>query len=150
LFLLDFDDPGRHAVEELRALQQDVMLLDPRLSCSRHDGDVEIEDFIALGCLDDFYNGHASLRPEKETLRYKPPPSRRLVVDGKDKETLVQWLEEHGTLEDLENVYVLACDIRARFSLRNPVTSEQLQALHKKIQSESVSRKHIGTRPQHW
>ena len=69
LFLLDFDEAGRHAEEELHALKQDAMLLNPRLSCSRHDGDIEIEDYIALGCLDEFYETNQSLRPEKEILR---------------------------------------------------------------------------------
>jgi hypothetical protein len=150
LFLLDFDEAGRHAEEELHALKQDVMLLNPRLSCSRHDGDVEIEDYIALGCLDEFYETNQSLRPEKEILRYKSPTSRRIVVDGVDKEALVEWLEKNASPDDLENLFVLLCDIRARFSLRNPVASEELQGLHKKLQNEFVPRKHMGQRPKHW
>jgi hypothetical protein len=150
LFLLDFDEPGRHAEEELHALKQDVMLLNPRLSCSRHDGDIEIEDYIALGCLDEFYETNQSLRPEKEILRYKSPLSRRIVVDGVDKEALVEWLEKNASPDDLENLFVLLCDIRTRFSLRNPVDSEELQQLHKKLQNEFVDRKHMGRRPQHW
>jgi hypothetical protein len=66
VFLLDFDDPGTHAQKELETLDQDVLLLDVNLACSRMGGNIEIEDLISIGCLNRFYAEHMDLRPEKE------------------------------------------------------------------------------------
>lgn len=150
IFLLDFDDPGRHAREELRILGQDAMLLESRLSCSRSDSDVEIEDFISVYCLDRFYEAHLDLRPEKEIIRYKPPKSRRLVVDGVDKEALMEWLEVNASLNDLENLFYVICEIRGRFSLKNQFSTNEMLAWKRRLEEESDQKKHLGNRPHHW
>ncbi len=150
VFLLDFDDPGKNAKEALRILQQDVLLLDPRISCSRSDSDVEIEDFISLSCLDRFYGAYPDLRPEKEIVRYKIPATRRIVVDGVDKETLVNWLDSNASLTDLENLFYLLCEIRGRFSLKNLLSVKELHGWRKKLEEEFNSDKHVGKRPLHW
>jgi hypothetical protein len=150
VFLLDFDDPGRHAKEELEILKQDVVLLDPRISCTRSQATVEIEDFISLSCLDRFYEAKADLRPEEEIIRYKSPASRRLVVNGEDKETLLDWLEANASLPDLENLFFLLCEIRSRFSLRNPFSQSEIAAWKKRLLEESNPSKQLGSRPRHW
>ena len=114
VFLFDFDDSGRTAKEELRILEQDVVLLDPRLSCSRSDADVEVEDFISLSCLDRFYTVHTALRPEKEIIRYKPPATRRIVVEGEHKEQLIVWLESNASLAELDNLFFVLCECRSQ------------------------------------
>jgi hypothetical protein len=149
VFLLDFDESGKHARDELQILDQDV-ILDPKLSCSRSDADVEIEDFVSLSCLDRFYDASPSLLPEKEIIKYKPPMSRRIVVDGADKELFVEWLESNATLADLENLFLVLCDIRARFSLKNPFPASEMQVRKKKLEGEFDQAKHFGSRPHHW
>ena len=150
LFLLDCDDPGKHAQEELRILQQDALLLDPRMSCSRSDWDAEIEDFIALSCLDHFYTDFPSLRPEKEIIRYKVPATRRIVVDGVDKEALINWLESNASFDDLENLVYILCDVRSRFSLKNHLSTNELRAWKRRLEEDVSPAKHIGRRPSHW
>jgi hypothetical protein len=150
IFLLDFDEPGRHAKEELQILGQDVLLLDPKVSCSRSDSDVEIEDFINVSCLDRFYEAHPDLRPEKEVIRYKLPKARRLVVDGVDKDALVEWLESNASLNDLENLFFVLCDIRGRFSLKNELSGKEVLAWKRRLEEESNQDKLIGNRPHHW
>jgi hypothetical protein len=150
LFLFDFDESGRSAQDTLRLLQQDTMLLEPELSCSRSNADVEIEDFISLACLDRFYEAQVDLRPEMEIIRYKPPPVRRLVVDGAHKDLLVKWLDQFATLDDLENLYFILCDIRSRFSLKNSLSSGEMRAWREKLEREQSASKHLGARPKHW
>ncbi len=150
VFLLDFDESGRHAREELQILGQDVILLDPKLSCSRSDEDAEIEDFVSLSCLDRFYEAHSDLRPEKEVLRYKAPSSRRLVVDGAHKEKLIDWLESNASLDDVENLFFIFCEVRERFSLRNPLSTTEMRVWKKRLQDEFNPDKHLGTHPAHW
>jgi len=150
VFLFDFDDPGRHAKEELEILKQDVVLLDPRISCTRSPSTVEIEDFISLSCLDRFYEAKTDLRPEEEIIRYKPPASRRLVINGEDKETLLDWLEANASLSDLENLFFVLCEIRSRFSLRNPFSQDHLAKWKKQLLEESIPSKQVGSRPRHW
>ncbi len=150
LFLLDCDQPGLHAKEELDILEQDVLLLEPRLSCSRSDTDAEIEDFVSLACLDQFYEEHAELRPEKEIIRYKDPAGRRLIVSGVDKDALVTWLESHASLRDVESLFLVMSEIRERFSLRNVLSAKELRAWRKRLVDEVDSHKHVGNRPKHW
>lgn len=150
IFLLDFDEPGRHAQEKLQLLGQDVILLDPRISCSRSDSDVEIEDFIDVSCLDRFYEANPDLRPEKEIIRYKDPAARRLVVNGVDKETLTAWLEANASLSDLENMVFLLAEIRARFSLKNFYSRSEIEARRKHLHMENNTSKQFGHRPKHW
>ncbi|MCL4797714.1 MAG: hypothetical protein KJZ84_24330 [Bryobacteraceae bacterium] len=150
IFLLDSDEPGRHAKEELEVLDQEVLLLDSRIACSRAESDVEIEDFVSLGCLDRFYLAHPHLRPEKEIVRYKPPVSRRLVVDGADKEQFMQWLEANATLDDLENLLFPLCEVRSRFSLRNLPAMREKHTWRKRLTDEVVPHKHFGNRSEHW
>jgi hypothetical protein len=150
LFLFDFDGPGRHAQEEMKVLQQDAMLLEPKLSCSRSNSEVEIEDFIALTCLDRFYEAHLDLRPEREIIRYKSPPARRLVIDGGHKDSLVRWLDQFASLEDVENLFFILCDIRSRFSLKNSLSSGEMRDWKQKLEDEFSVRKHLGARPKHW
>ena len=150
IFLLDFDEPGRHAQEKLQLLGQDVILLDPRISCSRSDSDVEIEDFIDVSCLDRFYEAHPDLRPEKEIIRYKDPAARRIVVNGADKETLTVWLEANASLSDLENMLFLLTEIRARFSLKNFYSLAEIEVRRKHLYTENNILKQFGCRPKHW
>ena len=150
IFLLDFDEAGRHAQEELEVLQQDVVLLDPKLSCSRSSSEVEIEDFISLSCLDSFYEAQSELRPEVEIIRYKTPATRRVVVNGEDKETLVTWLEANASLSDLENLFFVLSDIRSRFSLRNFLPLSEMRSWRKKLEDQTDVSKHFGARPEHW
>jgi hypothetical protein len=150
VFLFDFDESGKHARDELKILEQDALLLDPKLSCSRSDADVEIEDFINLSCLDRFYNSHVALRPEKEVIRYKSPMARRIVVEGIHKEMLIDWLESNASLADLENVFFVLCEIRARFSLKNPLSTSSMQARRKQLEEEFDQAKQVGNRPRHW
>lgn len=150
IFLFDFDEPGKHARDELQILHQDVVLLDPKLSCSRSSSGVEIEDFISVDCLDRFYLANSNLRPELEVIRYKQPPARRIVVEGVDKETLVEWLEMNATLADLENVVFVLCDIRSRFSLRNLYSVGDLRTHRHSLENETSDTKHFGNRPSHW
>lgn len=149
-FLLDNDDAGRHAEKELRILEQDVLLLDPRLACSRTDADVEVEDFISLTCLDRFYQAHIDLHPEKEVIRYKAPPARRIVVDGAHKDLLVSWLESNASIGDLENLLFVLCDIRRRFSLKSLLSASDMRAWRKRLEDEFDTAKHVGSRPTHW
>jgi hypothetical protein len=150
VFLFDFDDAGRHAQEELEILKQDVVILDPRISCTRSDSSAEIEDFISLACLDRFYEANTELRPEEETIRYKEPVRRRLVISGEDKETLLDWLESNASLPDLENLLYVFCEIRARFTLRNPFSRIDLVKWRKQLLEESNPGKQLGDRPRHW
>jgi hypothetical protein len=66
VFLLDCDEPGRHAQQELETLDQDVMLLDVKLACSRMTDNVEIEDLMRRTCAQ-----HAA-------SRMRPPSYKRL------------------------------------------------------------------------
>jgi len=150
LFLLDCDMPGKHAQDELKVLQQDSMLLEPKLSCSRASSEVEIEDFISLSCLDRFYEAHTELKPEMETVRYKAPAARRLVVDGTHKGMLTSWLEKHASLSDLENLFFLLCDIRTRFSLKNSRSSSEMKVWKTRLENEFDQAKHIGSQPRRW
>lgn len=150
VFLLDCDEPGRQTAEELRSLGQEVILLDLRLSCSRTDSSVEIEDFLNLSCLDRFYESNPALRPEKEVIKYKPPVSRQLVVNGPDKEAFIVWLESNASLGDLENALFVLCEIRARFSLRIHVDANELNAWKRKLLDELNPDKQFGRRPKHW
>jgi hypothetical protein len=150
IFLFDFDGPGRHAQEEMQVLQQDTMLLDPKLSCSRFNSEVEIEDFISLSCLDRFYEAHPDIRPEAEIIRYKPPATRRIVVDGAHKHLLISWLEKFASLDDVENLFFILCDIRSRFSLKNSLSSGDMRAWKKTLMEEFAATKHLGIRPKHW
>jgi hypothetical protein len=150
LFLLDCDEPGRHAKEKLHILEQDSLLLDPQLSCSRCDTEVEIEDFISLSCLDRFYEQHQNYLPEKEIIKYKVPPARRLVVEGPHKDALVEWLEANALFSDVENMFFLFCQIRDRFSLRNPLSQNEMIGWRKRLKVELDPAKHLGNRPKHW
>jgi hypothetical protein len=150
VFMLDFDESGKHAKDELQILDQDVILLDPKLSCSRSDADVEIEDFVSLSCLDRFYDASPALLPEREIIKFKAPMSRRIVVNGADKESLVQWLESNATLTDLENLFLVLCDIRARFSLKNPFPTGEMQVRRKKLEVEFDPAKNFGSSPRRW
>ena len=149
-FLFDSDDAGRHAEKELRTLDQDVVLLEPRLACSRADTDVEVEDFISLSCLDRFYQTYADLRPEKEIIRYKAPPARRIVVDGAHKDVLISWLESNASIADLENLLFVLCGIRRRFSLKGLLSANEMRAWRKRLEEEFDTAKHFGSRPTHW
>lgn len=150
IFLLDCDEPGRHGAKELQELGQDAVLLDPKLACSRCDSDVEIEDFVKVSCLDNFYQTNSDLRPEREIIRYKSPTSRRLVVAGSDKETFLLWLESNASLSDLENLFVILCDIRARFSLRIHLSAKELESWKQNLREENNADKQVGKRPRHW
>ena len=150
VFLFDCDADGRHAQKELTVMKQEAAVLEPELSCSRHRGDAEIEDFISVECLDRFYEDHPELRPEEEIIRFKEPLSRRIVVNGKDKETLVRWLDSEATFDDLENVAYVLCDIRGRFGLRMLVPSREMQKWKEKLRSEVCVEKQLGRRPRHW
>jgi hypothetical protein len=153
IFLFDSDEPGRHAQADLSVLDQEVLFLDSKIACSRVEPDVEIEDFVGLGCLDRFYSAHPELRPEKEVIRYKPPVSRRLVVDGADKDVLMQWLDANAALDDLENLMLMLCEVRSRFSLRNlPAMKDKQswQSWRRRLIEESNQLKHFGNRPAHW
>jgi hypothetical protein len=150
VFLLDCDEPGRHAQQELEILDQDVLLLDVKLACARMDEDVEIEDLISVGCLDRFYAENSSLRPEREIIRYKPPMSRRLVINGTDKELLIEWLELHAELKDLENVLFMLCEARSRFSLRNLPAMKDKHTWKKRLAEEIDSYKCLGMRSDQW
>ena len=147
IFLLDSDSPGRHAEQELKTLDQEVLFLDSKIACSRVEPEVEIEDFLSLGCLDRFYLAHPDLRPEKEVIKYKPPASRRLVVDGAHKEELVSWLERNAAVEELENVILILCEVRSRFSLKSPPAMKEKR---RQLIDETRPAKHFGTRPSHW
>lgn len=150
LFLFDCDPPGRSAKEKLQILEQDAILLDPQLSCSRCDIDVEIEDFISLSCLDRFYQQHPDYLPEKELIKYKLPVGRRLVVEGKHKEVLINWLEANAEFADVENMFYLLCEIRQRFSLRNPLSPREMSDWKRRLQVDLDVTKHVGNRPSHW
>jgi hypothetical protein len=150
VFLLDGDEPGRHSQRELETLDQDVLLLDVKLACSGMDGDVEIEDLIDVGCLDRFYADHPDLRPEREIIRYKPPMSRRLVINGADKDALIAWLERNARLEELENVMFMLCEARSRFSLKNLPAMKDKQGWKKRLTEEVRSDKCLGRRSAHW
>jgi hypothetical protein len=150
VFLLDCDEQGRHAQKELEMLDQDVVLLDVTLACSRMGDDVEVEDLISVGCLDRFYAENSNLRPEKEVIRYKPPMSRRLVINGADKELLIEWLERNAELKDLENVMFMLCEARSRFSLRNLPSLEDKQIWKKRLAEEIDSYKCLGKRSDQW
>jgi hypothetical protein len=150
IFLFDADEPGRHAQEELDVLDQEVLFLDFKVACSRVETDVEIEDFISLACLDRLYRAYPDLRPEKEIIRYKPPISRRLVVNGADKELLVEWLDANAVLDDLENLMFMLCEVRSRFSLRNPLAMKDKQGWRKRLMEESNPDKQFGNRSGHW
>jgi hypothetical protein len=149
IFLFDWDEPGRHAQKGLEALDQEVLFLDGKIACSRVDPDVEIEDFVSLGCLDRFYVAHPDLRPEKEVIKYKHPVARRLVVDGAHKELLLQWLEANAVLEDLENLMFVLCEVRSRFSLRN-LPAKERQSWKKRLMEEFSLERHFGNRSVHW
>ena len=131
-------------------LDQDVVLLDVTLACSRMGDDVEVEDLISVGCLDRFYAENSNLRPEKEVIRYKPPMSRRLVINGADKELLIEWLERNAELKDLENVMFMLCEARSRFSLRNLPSLEDKQIWKKRLAEEIDSYKCLGKRSDQW
>jgi hypothetical protein len=120
------------------------------MSCTRSELSAEIEDFISLACLDRFYEANAELRPEEETIRYKAPARRRLVVSGEDKETLLRWLESNASLPDLENLFFVFCEIRARFTLKNPFSPGDLVKWRKRLLEESNPGKQLGSRPRHW
>jgi hypothetical protein len=150
VFLLDSDEPGRHAEKELEVLDQDVMLLDVKLACSRFGENVEIEDLVSVGCLDRFYAEHSDLRPEVEIIRYKTPMSRRLVINGADKDLLVEWLEQNADLKELENVMFMLCEARSRFSLRNLPAMKDKQAWKKRLVEEIDAHKCLGKRPDQW
>jgi hypothetical protein len=150
IFLLDCDEPGRHAKEELEVMGQEAILLDAKISCSRVEMEVEIEDFVSLSCLDRFYKEHSFLRPEREVLRYKSPPGRRLIVDGADKGDLVAWLESNATSADLENLLWVLCDIRGKFSLKHSYSMKELQTRRREIETEKNAYKQLGDRPIHW
>ncbi|WP_433968302.1 hypothetical protein [Tunturiibacter gelidiferens] len=150
LFLFDCDQPGRNAKEKLQILDQDAVLLEPQLSCSRCDTEVEIEDFVSLSCLDRFYEHHSAYRPEKEIIRYKAPTGRRVVVEGSHKEALMQWLEANAEFADVENMFFLLCEIRDRFSLRNPLSPAEMIAWKRRLQVDLEPLKHLGSRPRHW
>lgn len=150
LFLFDCDPPGRSAKEKLQILEQDAILLDPQLSCSRCDTDVEIEDFISLSCLDRFYQQHPDYRPEKELIKYKLPIGRRLVVEGIHKEVLIHWLEANAEFADVENMFYLLCEMRQRFSLRNPLSPKEMSDWKRRLQVDLDTTKHVGNRPSHW
>jgi hypothetical protein len=90
------------------------------------------------------------LRPEREVIRYKPPVSRRLVVDGADKEQLIQWLDANAALDDLENLLFMLCEVRGRFSLRNLPAMKEKQTWRKRLAEESDPKKHFGNRSEHW
>jgi hypothetical protein len=150
IFLFDSDQPGRHAKEELGVIGQEAILLDPKVSCSRVEPEVEIEDFVSLACLDRFYEEHTQLRPEKEMIRYKSPEGRRLIVDGADKGTLLTWLESSASLPDLENLLWILCDIRSKFSLKQLYSLKELQERKRQLETETNAKKHLGNRPKHW
>jgi hypothetical protein len=150
IFLFDADEPGRHAQKELQILDQEVLLLDSKIACSRIEADVEIEDFISVDCLDRFYGTYQDLRPEREVIRYKAPVSRRLVVDGADKERLTEWLEINAELVDIESLVFILCEVRSRFSLRNLPAMKDRQSWRKKLIEEPNPHKHFGHRPEHW
>jgi hypothetical protein len=82
-------------------------------------------------------------------IKYKAPAARRLVINGADKEALLNWLEENSSFADLENVGLLLCEIRNHFSLRNPL-AEDLHSWRKKLAEEWLSDKHFGNRPKNW
>ena len=112
--------------------------------------DVEIEDFISISCLDRFYTAHPDLRPEKEIIKYRPPASRKLMIDGAHKETLINWLETSASLADLEHLAFVLCDIRSRFSLRNLPLMNNKPSWKKRLQEESSPSEYFGNRPSHW
>jgi hypothetical protein len=90
------------------------------------------------------------LRPEMEIIKYKPPAARRIVIDGADKESLVAWLEQNASLDDLENLYFILCDIRSRFSLKNSLSIGEMRTWRKTLEEECAVGKHLGNRPKHW
>jgi hypothetical protein len=150
VFLLDCDEPGRHAQKELEVLDQDVVLLDVKLACSRIGEAVEIEDLISVGCLDRFYAENPDLRPEMEMIRYKPPISRRLVINGADKELLIEWLERNAELKDLEHVMFMLCEARSRVYQRKIPSNKDKQAWKRRLTEEIDSYKSLGNRSDHW
>jgi len=150
VFLIDCDDPGQHAQRELEVLNQDVLLLDVKLACGQMADDAEIEDLISVGCLDRFYAEYSTLRPEREVIRYKPPMSRRLVINGADKELLIDWLEKNAELRELENIMFMLCEARSRFSLRNLPEMKNKQGWKKRLVEESDGYKRLGKRPAQW
>jgi hypothetical protein len=78
------------------------------------------------------------------------PVSRRLVVEGTDKEQLIQWLDANAGLEDVENLMYILCEVRSRFSLQNPSIMINKQNWRRKLIEESNQIKHFGNRPEHW
>jgi hypothetical protein len=150
LFVFDCDDPGRQAKDKAATLDQDALLLEPKLSCSRCDQEVEIEDFISLSCLDRFYSQNATFRPEKELIKYKEPIGRRLVVEGVHKEALIEWLEANASFEELENIFFMLCEIRSRFALRIPLSHTEMGTWKRRLQDNFDIGKHFGNRPGHW
>lgn len=75
---------------------------------------------------------------------------RRIVVEGVHKEALIEWLEANAEFGDVENVFFLLCNIRDRFSLRNPLSNAEMSAWEKRLQEGLDPYKHLGNRPSHW
>jgi hypothetical protein len=97
-------------------------------------------------CLDRFYAANPDLCPEKEIVRYKNPQSRRLVIDGIDKERFVNLLDANAFLADLENLLLILCEIRGRFSLKNLLSPKDRSAWRKRLSEEVKPQKQIGDR----
>ena len=134
----------------MKTLDQEVIFLDAKIACSRVEPEVEIEDFVSVGCLDRFYATYQEFRPEREVIRYKQPASRRLVIDGAHKEQLTEWLETNAGPEDIESLMFVLCDVRNRFSLRNLPAMKDRQIWRRRLIEESNRDKHFGNRPKHW
>jgi hypothetical protein len=76
--------------------------------------------------------------------------SRRLVINGTDKELLIEWLELHAELKDLENVLFMLCEARSRFSLRNLPAMKDKHTWKKRLAEEIDSYKCLGMRSDQW
>lgn len=154
LFLLDNDEAGRQAEKKLKVLNQSVKLLPKEFLRKQPSTDssleIEIEDLVSLDCLDRFYTGHPELTPEYEGLYYKDPPIRRLVVNGTDKDRLVEWLKENAKFEDMERVVYLLCELRHHFGLAGPKSSSEMSAWRNEICQLGHHSSSSGLRPHPW
>ena len=120
LFLLDADRDGILAEHQVKSSNFPTAVLDRNAVMSACDPEWVIEDLLSVACLDRFYSAHPHLKPAREEITHQEKIGRRLVVLGKDKGALVDWLEKNATIEDVWGIVQQLLIVRRYFGLRGP------------------------------
>jgi hypothetical protein len=107
--LLDYDDPGRRALELTKKLGLRAITLPPEFARGKHEPqEVEIEDLLPLAFLESFYGYRGDLLPESRTTGGDGSLSR-VLVKGEDKEAAAEFFADRATLAEAERIAYVVC-----------------------------------------